>query len=396
MDDGGKNMNTKDDERRLLLVIGNGYDLYLKAKTSYADYFNSKKKLFIKLKEACKSIRNNFFDSDTEEYIKESCYDKTFTFWDWVFFLTSNTNDINDMNNVRWCDIEQTLHSLLVKNDESHGQESINLEGLFDYFNKGNDINLLNYLRNNSKILQPIDYCHMSIFFDEDRHGTFTDEKVFYKYLLEKLKIFEIEFGKFIFQETKEKSCNLLPHDLSLGDIKPYGRIVSVSTFNYSEICNSESRDIIPFNHINGDYNHPIFGIDSKNIEPSSPIYIFTKTSRRMEYELRGFSSYTEIDYDDIVIFGHSLNEQDYSYFFSLFDQIELSNARCSKKVVFAYNIYDPYKENEIIDKQRQAIASLISKYDEYLGNHTEKRLLDFLTINHKIRLINIDKLLLF
>ncbi|UKI50873.1 MAG: hypothetical protein L6U99_05940 [Clostridium sp.] len=35
-------------------------------------------------------------------------------------------------------------------------------------------------------------------------------------------------------------------------------------------------------NHINGDYNNPIFGIDSSKIDVASPTVFFTKVARGM------------------------------------------------------------------------------------------------------------------
>ena len=83
-----------------LLVIGNGFDLSLKAKTSYPDFFNSK--FYSDYKKAAYGIIN-FFKVGGRFFLEaESC---KITCWDILFCLKSE----NDEKIKNWCDVERVI-----------------------------------------------------------------------------------------------------------------------------------------------------------------------------------------------------------------------------------------------------------------------------------------------
>ena len=206
--------------------------------------------------------------------------------------------------------------------------------------------------------------------------------------------MFEKEFGEFIYyqihygryEETQfgvinkntlyiEKSKFVLK---CLCDIEK----ASIDTFNYSFIDDEEILD--KMNFINGSYKEPIFGIDSY-FEPDIDRYIFTKTNRRIESEMNNYEYSPNNDFDRVVVFGHSLNEADYGYFFPLFDKIKLLDLTAKGNIVFAYYMWSKEKEDEIKSDLRGRISQMIFKYSVEKGIPNPKRTLDSLSTQKKI-----------
>ena len=156
----------------------------------------------------------------------------------------------------------------------------------------------------------------------------------------------------------------------------------TIDTFNYSFI--DEEQILKKMNFINGTFEEPIFGIDSY-FEPSIDRYIFTKTNRRMESDMGDYSYSPRDEFDSVIVFGHSLNEADYSYFFPLFDKLNLLDLSSKGVVVFAYCIWDEEKEDEIKSKLRNDISEMIYNYALEKGVSNPKRAIDSLSIQKKI-----------
>ena len=83
-----------------------------------------------------------------------------------------------------------------------------------------------------------------------------------------------------------------------------------------------------------------------------------------------------------LIIYGHSLEEADYSYFFPLFDQMALSDNTASSKVIFGYSLYGKRTETEILENLRDKIFKMFATYAEEKG--LTKRFLDSLTTQHR------------
>lgn len=136
--------------------------------------------------------------------------------------------------------------------------------------------------------------------------------------------------------------------------------------------------------HINGSWKNPIFGVDTV-FEPKDPAFIFTKTSRRIDSDLFDNSIETKPDFENLVIYGHSLDEADYSYFFPAFDKLKLTDSLASNVVVFAYSIYDSNKEEEIKAELRQAVSNIMYAYAKSKNLSDPKRFLDSLSTQKRI-----------
>lgn len=171
--------------------------------------------------------------------------------------------------------------------------------------------------------------------------------------------------------------------------------IKSIETFNYTNngvMRTTKSIDYLnDIQHINGVYKNPIFGVDSSRIHIDKPEVVFTKVSSRLIYStfIDGMLGTT---FNNLVIFGHSLSEHNYSYFFPIFDYFEMSNIMKSSSIIFAYNFYNESEKEDIILAKIRKVTKLIYQYENYLGKNKENRLIDSLTAQGRIKIIEIPK----
>ena len=159
--------------------------------------------------------------------------------------------------------------------------------------------------------------------------------------------------------------------------------LVSIDSFNYGYV----HEDFMPkLHHINGDIGSPIFGIDSNAFSASDDRYIFSKTNRRMQLDFYSQNISERLKCDNLVIFGSSLSKSDFSYFFSVFDDMRILDENKNCRIIFAYNIYDVKRKSEIEETILRNVAILFQEYSSYKGLSEQKnRVLDYLIVQEKV-----------
>lgn len=177
--------------------------------------------------------------------------------------------------------------------------------------------------------------------------------KNFYDYLLSELKIFEEDFAKYLNSLYSDKE-KINKYDLYKQEL--FSKLLindtrSIDTFNYTNPLSTYlfRNSNLTYWHINGSLEKDdeiIFGIDVDGIKPEDNEYIFTKTYRRLTRNIN-LPIIKDFNCNNVIIYGHSLNRQDYSYFFSLFDNLELSNHLKKSTIAFAYHVYNPEKRDD-------------------------------------------------
>ena len=370
--------------KKVKLIIGNGFDLHCGLHTKYSDFY-------------CKNI-------DTFLFINKlySDYEKTevlgfgddrvkkLTIWD-IFFALNSSKDPKE-NTKRWCDIERLiLSSLMSDNDGKPTPESFSI-----YMNSKIHWEIIKkHVSANTLPTNHIDRFVVDFIKGKFKLlGLFPND--FYSFLLDELKEFERRFGKFIYSQLHQTWFEFCNHNTQEFLHKPYiemaldtinelcdeSNLIAIDSFNYGHI--RDQRIISKLQNINGDIDSPIFGVDSI-FEPKDERFIFTKTARRIDFDLFGYNYDAKPTFENIVIFGHSLNQADYSYFFPLFDRMELTNILANNVIVFAYCIYDPENENTIKSQLREAISKLFYAYavDKKITNPS--RFLDSLSTQKRI-----------
>ena len=196
-------------------------------------------------------------------------------------------------------------------------------------------------------------------------------ERYFYDFLFDELNKFEKNFKNYLItlqdEKYKEKSQQLLK-ELS------HNERYNLLSFNYTTPCTSDSSCNITRNIHGRLEDHPIIGIDSKNISPNSPVFRFTKTYRIMSLASERQDKLLPETVKSIVFYGHSLAQADYSYFQSIFDYYNIYDSDIA--LVFYYSIYDKSKEQEIKRVQFNAVSKLMAEYGMTFHNEKGKNLM--------------------
>ena len=372
------------------LVLGNGFDLYCGLKTKYEHFFKIDKKKYDYFMNWIK-----LFESKAAHYIDLNVSNHC-DFWEplqgfekvsvWYIIFYVNESYNKDISSYDWNNIEYLIKKWL--KDESYEVKSktFNFEAVYSLLS-GNTV------KNNSVPLNIV----TAVIYKKHGEKIFVDKKEFYLFLLDELKLFEKDFGNYIYHQiydineyfdlcTYNNKYKTQANNVIKKLCNP-ANIISIDSFNYTFLEDYH----LKFHNINGDFYSPIFGIDSSNVDSTDIVHIFSKTNRRLSVDMISDSTYNREDFKNVIIFGHSLNEADYSYFFSIFDYIDIMDLSNDHKVIFAYSVYDESKLDEILFNNNDAIYKLFREYSLYKGeNNNPNRLLDALTTQGKIILYKI------
>lgn len=368
---------------KVKLVIGNGFDLYCGLKTSYSDFFKTKEHDNNTFNRWFAENNNNFFN-----YINNGSCNidfnviKSLDVWTIYFFILMKTRTDYNPN---WWDVEKQIENSL-----KDSKVNLNWNWIYKTI-KEKSFSMPSIGKANKEFVE----CLAAILISRNGNLRNASLEVFYEYLLAELKKFERNFARYIcslhnngnytnslFKSHSEKAIEKLCNK---------DNIVSVDSFNFDNLEIKELDDKL--HHINGDFNVPIFGVDSSAFGVTNQGYIFTKSYRRMEKDMNDDEIMNKEDFENVVIFGCSMQSADYSYFFAIFDTINIIDVNSKSKIVFAFNVYDSNKADIIKSDLRKTIFNLFYEYSKYKGNNVEpNRLLDALTSQGKIILYEISK----
>lgn len=377
------------DLKNVKLVIGNGYDLHCGLKSSYADFFMrdvGKNDYFNKwLDEFEGKISLNDFDAEQSKedvWVEFKNIDKL-NIWDLFFYIKTKIANQNNKKVWLWCDIETVMYNSLKSYDSREGNTNLfTWEYVYKVVNKE--------MQANFDCFEV--YVMAKVILKKRNMEGFKNIDEFYYYILDELNQFEKEFGMFIDKKRYSyyySSFKVTNSDfenrskMTLQKLCNVDNLVSIDSFNYDDIANDDLNKIL--HNINGNLENPIFGIDSNLCRASDPRFIFTKTNRRMELEMINFECQKDIVFDNVIVYGHSLSLNDYSYFFPLLDKLEMTNFLSNKKIIFGFSVYDREKETEIKRKNRLNIQKLFEAYANYKGLKDVNRLLDSLTTQNRV-----------
>ena len=369
--------------RRVKIVLGNGFDLRCGLHTTYSDYY-------------CKNYHKYLYIQDL--YFEYSKTDKiNFDFQDekikllnvWDIFFALNSSKYPKMCKQRWCDIEKMMLSSFANADvriqnelkiSGHDISKIN-------WNTINDLLFSNKLGINHTDRFVVLFIKAKIEYQK-RH--LVD---LYQFLLDELKDFEKQFGIFIYNQLHDSFLEETNHgepflnnkyimmaQNTLNELCDKNNIVCIDSFNYSYIDPMVNRT----QYINGSWEDPIFGVDSI-FEPEENEYIFTKSSRRIDSDLFNTVFETKKGFENLIIYGHSLDSADYSYFFPAFDKLKLTDSLSTNVVVFAYSIYDKNESKVIRCELKKAISDIMYAYAISKNLSDPKRFLDSLSTQRRI-----------
>lgn len=366
---------------KVKIVVGNGFDLYCGLDTKYSDFFEGNYDKY-------SYIKRLFAEYLSKELDELSFSDKEIEDYNvWDLFFALNSPDEPKNSNRNWCDIERMM---LFSFQDIQTEKP---EQLYLFFSSKVQWKTIKGIASNNKTASNHEDAFVSLFAKERIKHLRNDPKSFYDFLLNDLKIFEKNFGEFIdkqihyefpkgFYMDAINTNYLCLAEATINKLCDINNLVVIDTFNYSDMCIENLK--CPIQHINGSYLNPIFGIDS-SFEPDDECFIFTKTARRIDSDMFEQSFERKPDFENVVIFGHSLNEADYSYFFPLFDNLNLLDSLANNVVVFAYSIYDEKQERTIKSTLRKSISNIMFAYAKSKGVSEPQRFLDSLSTQNRI-----------
>ncbi len=370
---------------KVKVIIGNGFDLHCGLHTTYSDYYckNYKKYLFIQ------NLYSKYEETNELNLDFQDSKINLLNVWDVFFALNSSKNPKECKQ--QWCDIEKLMLSSLMPYEEPNKDTKTLALGLFSkiHWRLIAKYVSFNQLATNHTDRFVVKFVKEKMDYKKIHYGDF------YKFLLSELKEFEHSFGEFIYWQLHISYYERINYGRiflnvayiemaidTLDELCNKDNLVGIDSFNYSYIHTEKMSNVIQ--HINGNYENPIFGIDTV-FEPSDVCFPFTKTGRRIDSDMFDESFDSKPDFDNVIIFGHSLDESDYSYFFPVFDKLNLTDSVAKNVVVFAYSVFNIDKEEAIKANLRQAISNIMLAYAKSKNLTDPKRFLDSLSTQKRI-----------
>ena len=381
------------------LVLGNGFDLHCDLRTSFKHYYIYNYERIDIIKKWYEEFDRYFKKKqvplvDTSQNVE--LFNNT-SLWDFFFVILCIERNNSDFEGYLWCQVEEDIANAL--KDVKHAK---NEAELIDSVSTqlSTPINLDFVYEEMTAVSKSYDspVCAFAHVVDHKSNHSIYSKEDFYSFLLNELKLFENEFVKFLkwqLAETIYHSFGIVTPNhtyfmkavATINEICGFDNLVSIDSFNYTYIEDDRVKQII--HYINSDIENPIFGVDSV-FQTDDPKFIFTKTSRRMANDTVSKNVDNREKYEHVIIYGHSLNEADYSYFFPIFDEIDLANNKSTSKIVFAYSIFEESKRAERIKEINDSVFRIIEKYAVERNMLFSNRFLDSLTTRGRVILYEI------
>ncbi|GAA6114333.1 AbiH family protein [Apilactobacillus apinorum] len=396
-----------------LLIIGNGFDLHLKLRSSFSNFFeyerygksnstyyssisesnryenNGQNPSTIPVRKQIKMYTEYMFNGFDGEQIKP--FDQ-FNFW--ILYLGyiknfpefDNINDSFEKNSTtksldNWSDVEYQIQLLLSISEEAitnykkiiYDTQKYRDGDTYDGYTKTiietYETSLLNELgKITYKGVLIINLFHLALVSGWDLYN-----EDLYEYLYSELTKLEIEFQKYLLDETKNidyknkasKFCSKLVDNSS-----DYNLI----NFNYTSFYKLDDSTKVNIHSTLEENGHPIIGISSTGQDEDifkKPYFKFSKTYRIMS--LSRSSDVKEIlpdNVDEIIFYGQSLSDADYLYFESIFNHYKIYEKNSNVKLIFKYSNFE-VKNNKITPEQSQVLSAyrLINKFAERNGH---------------------------
>lgn len=371
-----------------LLILGNGFDLQCELGSSFKDYVKflkeqiNKPELIQEIMEDYK-INNEIYFGLNSLFMKVTTFLNSesvkICFWDILLVELESFQHIKD-----WADVENIVAFLVKRlfNENGKGQK--------DKADTNNDVYGFSY------------WLFKNIMTIHSRMVISLEEQL--NWLNMHLDRLESNFARFI--KTRISQCL----DYYSNADYLYTELVSefrkenidILNFNYTDPQYNDlkkvtglSNIITRAHHLHGDFSkRVIIGIDlttiddlATNKEERRLLLPFSKTYKKIHYAIDEDYRISK-DTKNIAFYGHSLNYQDYSYFQSIFDFLDIYNNDID--IYFYYTDFSDEQHKIISDR----VIELIEKYGETLSNKNHGRnLLHKLLVESRLHIRKIDDL---
>lgn len=411
--------------KNILLIMGNGFDLSCGLKSSYNDFFEWRKNNLDRIIEKS-GLDEKTFDEYVENEINSIGYKKNFnedlrektdkeylknnpiTRWDCVFVLVKKY--ISPDHIKEWNDVENVILNVVT----------------FLLVNDKKWLNLKIREDQNKFFSEEVKRCFYS------KKPLENNKAILSKRMLDDLNIFESNFANYIRGEVHSNelykiSARELIKKLARRGVKE-GEIANVDIFSFNYSLDADQRrsyneyfertncnlrinswynihGIVESRHMSMKKSNIIFGIDMTDLLDNNKQSTLTNTllnDPRIEFtkSFRIISEHVNLlrdtalnsEEDKIIIYGHSLNAMDYSYFRTLFEMFRLYES--NKMALELY--YYPMNDTDTIHTEERAnvekLVNLLVTYSKTLGNQYENSIVDKLVLENRLSVISTGK----
>ena len=368
-----------------LLILGNGFDLNCHLNSRFQDFFESK----------VASIKENIKSYDDSNRIASNI-------WYILFYLAFYDDQMNDnlrifvkrpSSDILWMDVESLIKNVLVGDIKN----SKCFENRFAIRN----VNFLHFISNTiisqkDYILGDDDQTNVLIRFMKTRviRGRFDVYRFFYNELLK----FEKDFSEYIKECVSKTVYYKNNASYLLNKLVSENETFSLISFNYTDIFSDISSNRIgkDINNIHGIAGKSIIiGFDSSDVNDNKTgIIKLSKSWQKMNLDSSKFGLPSKESIQYIKIYGHSLGDQDYSYFHALFDFYDIYSSNII--IVFYYTEYGetPNENEEIRNGFVSKIYSLLNDYTIKSGKEKQvKTIISKLQLENRLLIRTIPKL---
>lgn len=367
-----------------LLVLGNGFDKACGLESSFPEYLTSiyYNTTLEKCKDIIRYIRTNGTRYGDAMLTMNSSYDgfNKVKYWD-IYFSKPHLIKMSEKEIKLWSDFETRLNLFImgIKNGGIEWRNDILTSRWSDVFNYPSNEGMLFSLalrlylthRTGQEDIENVSHNKLS------------------ELLLEDLKDYEKRFGEYIRGQQANKKDYLANAEKWIKALRGGDELEYLNTFNYSDLSSLLSSKAGLW-HVNGDADTPIFGIDydTEGGHDYDPWYKFTKTYRRLELNGSKVCYPTNRAFKKVIVYGHSLNKQDYNYFFALFNRLKLNKERNENgySIVFAFNEYGDRSLEDVKREQVEGVLRMMRAYNNQVLHAPDFRLMDILYCNNAIR----------
>lgn len=353
---------------KTLLILGNGFDLNCDLKSKFSDFFQTK-------------LTHISFNGDSgfdlKDKNKENIWYLIFLFAFYNDKLMKRDRDKETLfpfikkESPLWMDVESYIKTIMTSSKKPL-DTFINpiLDKTFvGIFNLANEVreNYNHFLSNHYQFKR----LQMHFIINEEIKAG----KTMTEYLYHQLKAFEDDFRNYILKELKNNESDYNAKSKALlNKFREYkGEYLYILSFNYTSPGASVNDTM---NHVHGDlHSNAIIGYDSSEISSSNnPSLMLTKGWQKLFLGSHNANLPGKETINCIKFYGHSLGEQDYSYFHALFDYYYVYSRNVT--LIFYYSEYeDTPEKNEIIRANYiSKVYALLDKYVEESEKENKRR----------------------
>ena len=340
-----------------LLILGNGFDLNCDLKSNFSDFFQTKLMTVSFNGESGLDLKNRTI---------ENIWYLIFLFAFYNDQLLTRETDTNPLfpfirkSNPLWMDVESYIKIIMTSSKKPRELfvKSIADKTYMGVFNLANEVKNDNnhFLSNYYQFLRLQMHFIIS---EEIKRG-----KTMPEYLYHQLKSFEDDFRNYMLKEIKSKETDYKAKSKAL--LKKFRESNTdyfyILSFNYTSPSASANDTI---NHVHGNlHSNVIIGYDSSEINAdSNPSLMLTKGWQKLFSGSRNINLPNKDSINCIKFYGHSLGEQDYSYFHALFDYYDVYSRNVT--LMFYYSEYEdtPEKNEAIRADYISKVYALLDKY---------------------------------